>query len=408
VVQELLDALVTSASSFLSDQWGSEPIISRSHERAKDNVYPSPDVYLRNVLNLLDSQALAPPYLRIVRPGERAVPSEVWSEDGRIGQSVAKRLKWQGVLDELGKGSSLVLDDFQEHSPEARAACCDLAEELAIPFYATLFITPPGQQGLHLHIDNKEVFALQLAGQKHWSVYEQMRPVPTQSKVIMNDLSSQTPRTWNLSQGDCLYIPAGAPHAASAVQGQLSVHLSFVGKPLYWSDLLRQIIDEILKRDEFLGTALSNPNFGSLHTDAILRIEKLREMLAASISPSDLQSMIRERWQESLPDRRVATLVENLLTIASPSIADLYLELASGAEVIGPNDESEELFIRLAARKFKIPATLHPLLPRLVAGPVAVEEIAGAVGDDRARQIVAELVRHGIATTATRDVLSHG
>lgn len=397
----MLDSLVTSASSFLSGQWGSEPIISRSHERAQDGSHVSADAYLRNVLNLLDSQALAPPYIRIVRPGERAAPSELWSEDGRIGQSAAKRLKWQGVLDELGKGSSLILDDFQEHSPEARAACSELAKELTIPFYATLFITPPGQQGLHLHIDNKEVFALQLAGQKKWSVYEQMRPVPAQSKVIMDDLSSQTPRTWTLGQGDCLYIPAGAPHAASAAQGQMSVHLSFVGRPIYWSDLLRQIIDEILKGEEFLGTASSDLNSGSLYADVMLRIEKLQDMLASSVSQRDVQSIIKERWHASLPDRRVATLVESLLTIASTSTASLYLELSDGAEVFHSEGESEDLFIRLAGKTFKLPGTLHPLLPKLAAGPVPVAEIAGAVGNDRARQIVAELVRHGIATTAT-------
>jgi Cupin superfamily protein len=401
VVYNLLDTLVASVPSFLSGEWGSEPTISRSHELDPKNKYPSPDVYLRNILNLLDSQALAPPYLRIVRPGERAAPSELWSEDGKIGKSPAKRLKWQGVLDELRKGSSLILDDFQEHSPEARMACRELASELSIPFYATLFITPPGQQGLHLHIDNKEVFALQLAGQKMWNVYKQLRPVPAQSRVIVDDLSSETPGTWKIGKGDCLYIPAGAPHLAFAVQGQISVHLSFVGSPLYWSDLIHRLIGEILKGDEFLGTAPSGPNPGSLYPDVMKRIDKLRDRLTDSVKPGGLDSVIQERWRASLPDGRVATLLENLLAIAEPGIGNLHLELSREAQVTYSGSESDEPVVRLAGRKFKVPEVIHPLLPKLIAGPVPVTEIVGAVGDDRARQIVAELVRHGIATTVT-------
>jgi hypothetical protein len=401
----LLESLVTSAPSFLAENWGREAALSRGHERASNRNYLSPNDYLRDLPNLLDSQAIAPPYLRIVRPGDRAAPSELWSEDGQIGHSpTAKRLRWQGVLDEVRKGSTLVLDDFQEQCPRAREVCSRLAEDLAIPFNAVLFITPPGRQGLHLHLDNKEVFALQLAGKKAWRVYKQRRPVPAQSTVILEDLDDQVPESWEVTESDCLYIPAGAPHAATAVPGQLSIHLSFAGQPLYWSDLIHRLISEILADGTFLGTTPVARNPRDLYPDVMLRIAALCDRLTNALSPADLHSVIEKRWQTTLPDKRVASLLDSLLAISGPDVNELCISLASDAKIIRTENGSDGVMVEVGNRKLSISEAFHSLLPKMLHGDLPVSEIAAEVGIERARQTVAELVRHGIATVSDRGV----
>ena len=395
----MLEDMVPSAQLFLRDYWGREAFLAKRDDRAKRDAMLDTSALLQDIQHLLNSHAIAPPYLRIVRSGERAAPAELWSEEGQIGHSkTAKRLRWPGVLAELRRGSTLVLDDFQEQCEPVRRACIGLAEELAVPVNAVLFITPPGKQGLHLHLDNKDVFALQLAGSKSWTVHAQRRPVPRESGVILEELDEESATTWNLGVGDCLYIPAGAPHSATAVPGQLSIHLSFAGRPLYWSDLIESVVGNVLGESQFLGTVPPIvPDRRLLHEATELLVAELCQRLKDSATAVHVDQIVDGRWRDSLPDRSVEYLIRDLLTVSAPNgKEDVRLSLGDSVAVGELDSDTGEPIVGQGGRKLKLTPELYPLLLKLKSAPLPMAAFTSVLGAIHGQQAVATLIRHGV------------
>ena len=53
-----------------------------------------------------------------------------------------------------------------------------LAAELGHPVPANAYVTPPSSRGFSAHYDVHDVFVLQLAGRKRWTVYAPVHPGP--------------------------------------------------------------------------------------------------------------------------------------------------------------------------------------------------------------------------------------
>ena len=95
-----------------------------------------------------------------------------------------------------------------------------------------IYLTPPGGQGLAPHVDGHDVFVVQQAGEKTWTLLE-----PDKVSVLKNV---------TLRPGDVLYLPQGVPHyARSAGEGpSLHVtasvyrgHFTFAGLLAAWLEL---------------------------------------------------------------------------------------------------------------------------------------------------------------------------
>jgi 50S ribosomal protein L16 3-hydroxylase len=73
--------------------------------------------------------------------------------------------------------------------------------------------------GVGAHVDQYDVFLLQGAGQRHWSI--DVRPDPPtafRDDVELKLLETFSPtHTWALSPGDMLYLPPGIPHDGVAI-----------------------------------------------------------------------------------------------------------------------------------------------------------------------------------------------
>ncbi|ROQ88893.1 cupin superfamily protein [Streptomyces sp. 2132.2] len=220
-----LAPLVGDAQEFLSRHWTRTPLLRRA---------VSPDAFagllsLEALTDLLTSRALRLPHVRLVRDGQQVAESQ-YTGVRRIGHgTVTDAIDPGKVLSHFGLGATLVLDAVELLVPAVGSLCERLAASLSCPVDAVAFLTPPDRKGLAAHIDDEDVFVLQLSGSKQWTVHEQLRPVPLTPGALPASALGPVALTPLLEPGDVLYVPRGTPHHAESTGGH-SLHLSLAAR----------------------------------------------------------------------------------------------------------------------------------------------------------------------------------
>mmetsp|Transcript_20852 Transcript_20852/g.60698 ORF Transcript_20852/g.60698 Transcript_20852/m.60698 type:complete len:573 (-) Transcript_20852:274-1992(-) len=120
-------------------------------------------------------------------------------------------------------GRSVVLNHCDRLCPRTAALCEDLQGAFPVA-YANAYLTPPASQTVHPHADDRDVFVVQVHGEKTWRVYREVpipypypneqvgkNGMPVPDRVLRGDLAVETV----LRPGDVLYIPRGWVHEAT-------------------------------------------------------------------------------------------------------------------------------------------------------------------------------------------------
>jgi hypothetical protein len=152
--------------------------------------------------------------------------------------------------DEYGLGATVGLPALHRNWPALGLLCDALQTQLDHPAHANVYITPGNAAGFTPHYDTHEVFVLQLAGKKRWSIYSPVIDLPHRSQVFTPQAySGQTPiAEFGLEAGDLLYLPRGFLHS-TRTSDSYSAHVT-IGITVYTrADLLM----------EFLQTAIVDP-----------------------------------------------------------------------------------------------------------------------------------------------------
>ena len=81
---------------------------------------------------------------------------------------------------------------------------------------ANSYYTPRRSQGFAVHHDTHDVFVLQVAGEKHWRVYDPLLELPLKHQRWSTSLGEPGPAVLELTlrAGDTLYLPRGWLHDA--------------------------------------------------------------------------------------------------------------------------------------------------------------------------------------------------
>jgi ribosomal protein L16 Arg81 hydroxylase len=123
------------------------------------------------------------------------------------------------------------------------------------------------------HYDTHEVFVLQIAGKKHWRVYEPPLELPHR-KQPFNPIGYSLPAKplleIDLEPGDLLYLPRGHVHTTTTSNGNCA-HIT-IGMAVYtWIDLAGELLQSAMTLPRFR-TALP-PGFGQAGSRDVLRAE---------------------------------------------------------------------------------------------------------------------------------------
>ncbi len=163
-------------------------------------------------------------HFRVVRNGKRLADELYLTRAGFLNAGALTAL--------LSRGATLILDFVDQIFPKLQTLPNSVSAAFPSKTWINLYASWGNEPGLDLHADSHDVFILQIAGKKDWSIYRPVRFDPNDSDIFEPPAPGAKPEwTGKLDDGDVLYIPRGWPHSAVAKDGP-SLHLTLaVARP---------------------------------------------------------------------------------------------------------------------------------------------------------------------------------
>jgi hypothetical protein len=282
------------------------------------------------------------PRLRLTRDGKSVASSAYLRHTlgGRRKVTIPHLLPVE-LTAQLRSGATLVLDAVDELYQPLE----ELAEVLERVFHERVQINAYAgwrtSRGFDLHWDDHDVFVLQVAGRKRWSIYGMTRPYPLVRDVEVAQKPSAAP-LWEetLEDGDLLYIPRGWWHVALPLN-EPTLHLTVGIHNRTGLDLLRWVTERMRRSASF---RMDLPRFATREEQAehmtLLRRELLAEweagLLTRFYQDSDIEAEARPHL--SLPWSATPEILppscDVLVRLVAPRGLDLKRTTASPDEVI--------------------------------------------------------------------------
>jgi hypothetical protein len=178
-----------------------------------------------NELNrILEEHRLGPPRLKLFQGGKPISPDKYLSATDSIGP----RLQAAEVTNLLGQGATLIVNAFDELYKPIRDLAVALERVFRIYIQVNLYAGWRTDQSFLLHYDEHDTVILQIAGRKHWKVYQPTRLYPLEEgkDADLTEKPAGEP-IWNaiFEDGGLLYIPRGWWHVAYPVD-EPTLHLT--------------------------------------------------------------------------------------------------------------------------------------------------------------------------------------
>ncbi len=224
-----LGRLVADVEDFAARTWGSHPALHRADELPGD----VDDLFSEEAVDeLVSRRGLRTPFLRVARDGE-TLAARAFTSGGGTGAGIADQLDDSKLSALFAEGSTLVLQALHRTYAPVTTFTQQLAADLGHPVQVNAYVTPPQSRGFDDHYDVHDVFVLQVAGRKRWRIHAPVHEAPLRDQpwTDRRDEVAAAARTEPLidevlEPGDCLYLPRGTLHAATAL-GDVSTHLTF-------------------------------------------------------------------------------------------------------------------------------------------------------------------------------------
>ena len=259
-------------AEFVAEYWEQRPLaVPRAEEGRFDDLLSVADVE-----RLVSSGGLRTPGLRLVKEGgtiaESAYATDIsWRPKPFLGMADPDR-----VATAFAEGATIVLQALHHTWPPLARFCRTLEQELESGVQANSYYTPRRSQGFAVHHDTHDVFVLQVAGEKHWRVYNPLLELPLKSQRWSSSLGTPGPAVLelNLRAGDTLYLPRGWLHDALTSDTD-SLHITVGVNAPTWVDAFRAALAECEQDVEF---RRSVPEDGEATVDLV---ERLAERLGA-------------------------------------------------------------------------------------------------------------------------------
>lgn len=163
------------------------------------------------------------------------------------------------VAAQLQKGATFVLDFLEGVDPEIAAVTRCLERLFGSHASCNMYCSWKSVAGYGSHFDTMDVFAIQIAGEKIWNLYEGRFPEATFTPGIRpfdyspeqhDKMKRGVAQRITMRPGDILYLPRGLYHDALATD-QASLHLSFGVTPMVGFTVAGMLASECPKREFF-------------------------------------------------------------------------------------------------------------------------------------------------------------
>ena len=243
-----LRRLVADPEGFARGVWGRAALLTPS----VDLVGGVADLFDEEAVDeLVTRRGLRTPFIRVAKDGT-TLANRDFTSGGGAGAGIADQVDDSKLTALFADGATLVLQALHRTWPPLIDFTQQLAAELGHPVQVNAYVTPPQSRGFDDHYDVHDVFVLQVSGRKHWRIHEPVHPMPlrdqpwTDRREAVAEAAGTPPIVDAvLEPGDCLYLPRGYLHAATALGG-VSTHLTFGVHTWTRHALARTMVDRAL------------------------------------------------------------------------------------------------------------------------------------------------------------------
>jgi hypothetical protein len=337
------------------------------------------------------------PRLRVILDGAGVSPKKYLYPARTLNNQPVPRLNPAKLDELLRQGALLIVDSIEAMVPAIGRLTESLERSLHEPFQASLYAAWGRSAGPEPspHIDEGEVFVLQISGRKRWKIFG---PAPEVAAGANGRGSPPAEPIWDhvLEAGDLLYFPRGWWHVALPLS-EPTLHVSFACRNRTGLDFLQWLQQEV-RSDPLFHRDL--PRFGSKAEQAD-HMRGLREAFLAAWDDGALQrylavqdGLATPRSRFSLPWSALPNVLpptdEATVQWTAPRLA--FPTNGSGGPVIEVWANGEKWHFARAAE-----VVLRPLMD---AEPHSIAEVCEGAADtldpDQVRSFLAELLTNGL------------
>lgn len=331
---------------------------------------------------LMRSGHLNPAQLRLAVNGRTIDINSVMRGPFALGPKRLRPERQVNQIDErslmgfLRNGATLIINAIGSFHPELNDLIANIGRDLAATATANLYVSWRNTRGFITHWDGHDVFALQLQGQKIWSIFGEGRHAPMDWDVESNLVPPGKP-LWKglVRQGDLLYIPRGWFHNAEVPEecdGEGSVHITFQLQQFTGHDVLSWWSSKLAALSERYRCEVP------LYTDAATTEEyfvKLKQMLTTNLNETDFQDFVRavrSEWR----DQTNLQLNQHIDPWLDSNWESVVISLRGSENAMLENGQSDGSF-QLVADGFthRFDERCQPLIELLVRQNPTVQEI---------------------------------
>lgn len=198
---------------------------------------------LHDLNGILNFSSLLYPRVRVTDHRNTIHKYNLIDDKDRYTNNLNNELNRKKVLLAIARGGTLVYDRIQECHPPLETFVDQLSQEISTRVGVNAYYTARRTQGVNVHFDRHDVFAIQIHGSKRWFYREDShllsRAMRHQS-VPPADGNFQGWQSVLLKQGDVFYCPRGIWHFTQTEEDH-SAHLALGWYPLTLGDWVRRL-----------------------------------------------------------------------------------------------------------------------------------------------------------------------
>ncbi len=386
-----LDWLIhpTGRDAFFADYWERSTLVV--HRKQPD--YFSGLLTLDEVDRVLTTLGRRYPEV-ILKDASRDLTAQDYTTDGAT-------LDIARVCQLFSEGSTITLAYLDTVLPKLTRFCRSLESEFSCPFQTNIYLTPPAAQGARPHYDTHDVFVMQVAGSKDWTIFNTALELPLSGQefdAAVHPIGSPTLQ-FTLNAGDIAYVPRGAIHEARSTN-ETSLHITAGVLRYTWADLLLEFVAGASLNDAALRKALP-PGFARSQFDRTASRKTLRELLERIAADGDF-------------DGALDHFVDDFLVSCPPSLRGQLAQVAGldhltidstvkvrEAVIWRVETEDHSIVIRCANRSIKFPAHAGDAVRfALDHRRFTVRDLPSGLDDEGKLALVRRLVREGLLMVA--------
>jgi hypothetical protein len=370
-----LERCASDGATFFERYWGRTPLLTQGGAGAFDDL-----ASLEDLDHMISSLGLGASRLRMVKAGKTLAASE-YTSPPKGARAVERTVSSPAVYANYEDGATIVLESLHRYWRPLTDFCRELELDLGHRLQVNSYITPPGSQGFEVHRDSHDVFVLQIAGSKHWMVYDR----DDEDHILIDQ---------PLEPGASLYIPEGFPHAAKTGE-TMSAHLT-VGVLTHKASVVVQELAKLAESEpiftERLPMELADNEF-ALRAVVEGQIEELQAWLD-KVDVDELTGRVARRVMTSAQPLTRGQLTQ-LARLEDLGASSLVARRPGASCLLFPGHPY--LKVLLADRELRMPASVQRAMERVAVkqGAFAVQDLHEYLTPEGALVLVRRLVREG-------------